>query len=110
MTITHQISLEIESNIAKLRELAQAFSNGIGPYVTPIEPDTILTELVHINDFQDLERVPNQLQAALGQIVINQRIGGRVRIINIENGSQIYEVFLGTAVAVQLVLMRHHLN
>lgn len=65
--------------------------------------DSVSIKLPNVNDFEDLSRFSSDFQKVLSQSIINEEIGGKIEISNVENGSIWLDVFLGTSAAVTLV-------
>jgi hypothetical protein len=65
--------------------------------------NTISIKLPEIHDLEDLNKILNDIQSALQQAIINVKINGQIKIVNVESGSIWFDIFLGSMAALNLV-------
>lgn len=92
-----------EELISQLRVLVGQFLIAIKPIVPEVEPNSLVITIPNVSDFDDLSQISHTLQKAIGQVVINNEIQGKVEITSVENGSIIFVVDLGSIQALSLI-------
>jgi hypothetical protein len=94
-----QLKNEIDQLITLSNSLLKSF-NELGGIT---DPNSLSIRLPDILDFEDLSQASKTFHTILSQSIIDDEIGGLVKITNVENGSIWLEVFVGTTAAVELV-------
>jgi hypothetical protein len=94
---------KVEELLVQLNELITQFLITIEPLVREIRPNSIVITLPKVLDFDQLSEVAHSLQLAIGQVVINNEIQGKVEITSVENGSIVFTVDLGSLQALSII-------
>ncbi len=92
-----------EELLNQLKVLVAQFLIAIKPIVPEVEPNSLVITIPNVSDFDNLSKISHSLQKAIGQVVINNEIQGKVEITSVENGSIIFVVDVGSLQALSLI-------
>lgn len=94
---------KLRLEVDELTRIVQSVSKSISEIGGETEQESVSIKLPDVRDFKDLSEVSSDFHKILSQSIINEHIGGQIRIDNVENGSIWLDIYLGSSAAVSLV-------
>lgn len=94
---------KLKTQIDDLVRMVQSVAKSIDQIGGNTEENSVSIKLPDVKDFEDLSKFSSDFHKILTQSIVNEEIGGEVRIDSVENGSIWLDVYLGTAAAVSLI-------
>ncbi len=101
--LDHATARNIITNVEALRRAAYHFKNALDEAIPQEKGNTVYIKLPEIRDFKDLAISAEQFNLILSQLILNDEIGGDIKIEMVENGSIWLEVFVGSAKAASII-------
>lgn len=94
---------QLKNEVDQLTTLSNSLLTSFNELGGITDPNSLNIKLPEISDFEDLSQASKTFHTILSQSIIDEEIGGQVKITSVENGSIWLEVFVGTSAAVSLV-------
>lgn len=88
---------KIISNLNLLKTLSTNFLNVLLKTVPEEQVDSINIKLPTVNDFDELSKVSREIHIGLSQLIFNDEVNGKTKIVSVENGSIWLNVIVGTS-------------
>lgn len=109
IVIPNQISNEFANAVNLLRQRAELVREVLQSILPAETPDQIAVGLPDDKDLDTVAKDLGEVQVALGQAVINPYVGGQIRLLSFDRGSNWIELALGAPLAVATVGRLLHL-
>ncbi len=95
---------ELKQKILSFETLIKSLANALENITsTKTDKNSISIKIQTVKDFDDLSNISKDLHTILTQVIVNNKIKGKVEIINVENGSIWFDILLGTELAIIIV-------
>jgi hypothetical protein len=94
---------QLKGNIDQLLTLSNTLSTSFNQLGGDTAPNSLSIRLPDVNDFNDLSEASKDFHKILSQSILDEEIGGEVKITSVENGSIWLEVFVGSSAAVTVI-------
>lgn len=101
--VHHSAWSEIASQIVNLKNTVASLLHALDNTSELDNENVISIKLPHIHNFNDLEKIANDLNKAISIPIAEEEIGGSVKIQGVDSGSIWFYIILGTPAAVSLI-------
>lgn len=103
ITLDPSTASNIVVDINKLEGSAREFYSSLQDIVLDSKENTVYIKLATVNDLNDLSNTASVFSTIFSQIILEEEIGGQIKIESVENGSVWIEVFVGSIKAVSII-------